>query len=78
MGQLGFRGPLAQLIQKKAPFTAGLTGRVFQSSDGEIRARSHNLPATPSISNHRTPDLRIGGQVPTFDFFLPKFIRSTV
>ena len=44
------------LVKNKYTFTARSTERVFQSSDGEDRILSHDLPATSisysSLSNH--------------------------
>ena len=33
-------------VEKRYPFTAGLTERVFQSLDGGTGSRSHDIPAT--------------------------------
>ena len=48
---------LSSRIQKRYPFTAKLTERDFQSSDGEARVQTHNFPATFCVITERLQPL---------------------
>ena len=55
--------PYLSLSRKRYPFTAGLTQRVFQSSDGEAQPRTHDLTSTFCTITEPTSPLYYGASL---------------